>query len=111
MESEELTTKTRLEIEKYFISLLKTYQPFGSNISKRKYPDSQTVQFFVPYSDLATKASKFVRNHFSNLQEKLPNVSFEAIITAYKRNKNIGDILVSSKIKPNTPETKCVLCN
>ena len=102
LESEELTTKKRLEIEQYFISLLKTYQPFGLNISKRKYPDSPTVQFVVPYSGLATKASKVVRNHFSNLQEKLPNVFPDAIITAYKRNKNIGDMLVSSKIKSNT---------
>ena len=91
-----------LVIEQYFISLLKTYQPFGLNISKRKYPDSPTVQFVVPYSGLATKSSKVVRNHFSNLQEKLPNVFPEAIITAYKRNENIGDMLVSSKIKPNT---------
>ena len=41
LESEELMTKKRLEIEQYFISLLKTYQPFGLNISKRKYPESQ----------------------------------------------------------------------
>ena len=102
LESEELTTKKRLEIELYFISLLKTYQPLGLNISKGKYPDSPTVQFVVPYSGLATKASKVVRNHFSNLQEKLPNVYPEAIIAAYKRNENIGDMLVSSKIKPNT---------
>ena len=36
LESEELMAKKRLEIEQYFISLLKTYQPFGLNISKRK---------------------------------------------------------------------------
>ena len=102
LESEELTTKKHLEIEQYFISLLKTYQPFGLNISKRKYPHSSTVQFVVPYSGLATKASKVVRNQFSNLQEKLPNVFPEAIITAYKRQENIGDMLVSSKIKSNT---------
>ena len=102
LESEELTTKERFAIEQHFMSLLKTYQPFGLNISKRKYPDSQTVQFVVPYSDFATKASKVVRNHFSNLQEKLPNAFPEAIITAYKRNENVGDMLGSSKIKPNT---------
>ena len=102
LESEELTTKKRLEIEQYFISLLKTYQPLGLNISKRKYPDSPNVQFVVPYSGLATKASKVVRNQFSNLPEKLPNMFPEAIITAYKRNENIGDMLVSSKVKRNT---------
>ena len=102
LESAELPTTKRLEIEQYFISLLKTYQPFGLNISKRKYPDSPTVQFVVPYSGLTTKASKVVKNHFSNLQKKLPIMFPEAIITAYKRNENIGDMLVSSKIKPNT---------
>ena len=34
LESEELTTNKRLEIEQYFIGLLKSYQPFGLNISK-----------------------------------------------------------------------------
>ena len=61
------------------------------------------MQFVVPYSGLATKASKIVRDHFLNLQEKLPDVFPEAMITAYKRNKNISDMLVSSKIKSDPP--------
>ena len=100
----ELTDRKRLEIEQYFIGLLKTYQPFGLNISKRKHSESPTVQFVVPYSGLAIKASKIVRDHFLNLQEKLPDVFPEAMITAYKHNKNIGDMLVSSKVKCNTPD-------
>ena len=97
-----MTTKKRLEIEQFFIHLFKTYQPFGLNISQRKFPDSPTIQFVIPYSGLATKASKIVRDHYSNLQEKMPEVFPEAMIVAYKRNKNIGDMLVSSKIKSVT---------
>ena len=48
LESEELTTKKRLEIEQYFISLLKPYQPFCLNISKGKYPDSQQSNLLFP---------------------------------------------------------------
>ena len=100
LDTEESTTRNRLEIEQFFIRLLKTYQPFGLNISQRKHPDSPTTQFVVPYSALASKASKTVRHHYFKLQEKMPEVYPEAMIVAYKRNRNLGDILVSSKIKP-----------
>ena len=58
LESEELTTKKRLEIEQYFISLLKTYQPFGLNISKRKYPDSPNSPICCSVFRLSNKGIK-----------------------------------------------------
>ena len=98
--SDELTTRKRLEIEQYFIGLLKTYSPFGLNIAQRKYKDSPTIQFIVPYSGLASKASQIVRKHYIDLQQRMPNVYPDVMITAFKRNKNLSDMLVSSQIKP-----------
>ena len=54
---------------------------------KGKYSDSRTVQFLAMYSGLPVKTSKIMRSHFSNLQEKLPDLFPEPMITAYKRNK------------------------
>ena len=33
------------------------YSAFGLNIAQRKYKDSSTIQFIVPYSTLASEAS------------------------------------------------------
>ena len=101
LKSVKLTTDNRLKAERYLISLLKTYSPYGLNIAqiKPKDKDTRTIQYIVPYSGLATKASHIVRKHYTNLHEKMPDVFPEVMITAYKRNKNFRDILVSSQMK------------
>ena len=65
LESEELTTKNRLKSEQYLISLLKTYSPYGLNIAQtnHKDKDTRTIQYIVPYSGLAAKASKFYEKY------------------------------------------------
>ena len=57
------------------------------------------MHFIVPYSSTANLASKIVKNHFEKLQESMPSVYPHNVITAYSRNKNLKDMLVSSKLK------------
>ena len=97
---EELTTKTRLEIEQYFIRSFKTYLPYGMNISQTKFHDSPVIHFNVPYSTQSNAASKIVRTHFQELQNRMPDTFNQYVVTAFSRNKNLKDMLVSSKLNP-----------
>ena len=97
--SVEETTKTRLEIEQYFIKTLKTYAPYGLNIATKKYNDSPTIQFISPYSQLSINAIKIVKTHYEELQVSMPHIFQSKLIAAFSRNKNIQDSLVSAKIR------------
>ena len=99
MESDNETTKIRLDIEQYFIKTLKTYAPYGMNIATQKYDDLSTIQFISPYSGLAMKATKIVKKHYEELQQHIPHIFYSKFIAAYNRNKNIKDSLVSAKIR------------
>lgn len=98
-DSEEETTKKRLEIEQYFIKTLKTYAPYGMNIATRKYNDLPTIQFITPYSELSVRATKIVKKYYEELQERMPHIFHHKLISAFSRNRNIKDSLVSAKIK------------
>ena len=99
LSDEEATTKMRLEIEQYFIETLKTYLPYGMNIAVNKFADSPAIHFSVPYSRLGQLASKIVRSHYNELQKQLPQIYPHYMVTAFSRNKNIKDMVVSAKIK------------
>ena len=68
-------------------------------ISVNKFRDVPSMHFIVPFSGLASMAAKVVRHHFGKLQETLPEVYPHNLVTAYSRNKNIKDKLVSSHIR------------
>ena len=98
-EDEEKTTRTRLEIEQYFISAFKTYYPYGLNISVKNHKDAPKMHFIVPYSNLGHSAAKIVRTHYENLQNTLPETFGSNFVTAFSRNRNLKDIFVSAKLK------------
>ena len=97
--TEEETTKTRLEIEQYFIKTFKTYAPHGMNIATRKQNDLPTIQFISPYSELSIKAANIVKTHYQELQVSMPHIFHSKFMAAFSRNKNIKDSLVSAKIR------------
>ena len=99
---EDRTTATRLEIENYFIEAFKSYLPYGLNIQTRKFKDTLSIHFSTPYSGLGKSAAKIIRNHYTELQQILPKFYPFQVVTAYSRNKNLKDLLVSSKIRTNT---------
>ena len=99
LSSVEETTDNRKNIENFFIEKFKTYRPYGLNKAFKKFNDVPSMHFIVPYSSTANLASKIVKNHFEKLQESMPSVYPHNVITAYSRNKNLKDMLVSSKLK------------
>jgi len=98
LENEETTTKFRLDVEQYFIETFKSYLPYGLNIAVKKFKDTPKIHFSVPFSILGNSAAKIIRSHFNHLKENLPGIFPQELVTAYSRNKNLKDILVSSKL-------------
>ena len=99
LETENETTKMRLDIEQYFMDYLKTYQPYGLNIATRRYKDVPAIHFSAPYSKLGHSAARIVRAHYEELQQNLSEIYTANMVTAYSRNRNLKDILVSTKIR------------
>ena len=100
-DDEEKTDRFRYDIEQYFIRAFKSYLPYGLNISVAKHKDAPSIHFSVPYSQLGQSASKIIRHHYENLQKDMPEIFGAKFVTAYSRNRNLKDILVSSKIRAN----------
>ena len=57
------------------------------------------MHFIVPYSNLGHSAARIVNSHYEKLQENLPEVFGSKFVTAFSRNRNLKDMLVSAKIK------------
>ena len=99
LDDTEKTTNMRLDIEQYFIDSLKTYLPYGLNIAKKQYKDVSSIHFSAPYSRLGLAAAQIVRAHYKELQENLPQIYSAKMVAAFSRNRNLKDMLVSTKIK------------
>ena len=93
------TNKLRLKIEQYFIEAFKSYLPYGLNVAVKKHKDSLPIHYSVPFSGLGKKASKIVRKHYKDLQALMPDIYPFEVVSAYSRNRNLKDMLVSSKIR------------
>ena len=101
-QEEEQTTKTRLQIEQYFIETFKSYLPYGMNIAVKKFKDQQSIHFSVPFSILGKSAAKIIRDHYKDLQVILPEAFPQEFVAGYSRSKNLKDMLVSTKIRVNS---------
>ena len=97
--TEEETTKFRLERESHWIETLNTARPSGLNV----HSGHGIAPFVVKFNGTANKASKIVRKYYHKLQDDFPHVFKQNMIVAYSKNKNLNDILVSSKLKPIEP--------
>ena len=91
-----------MKIEQYFIEAFKTYLPYGLNIAYKKFKDQPSIHLSVPYSNLGKSAAKIIRDNYENLQETLPEIFSQKFVTAYSRNRNLKDMLVSTKIRINS---------
>ena len=94
-------TKFRLDVEQYFIETFKSYLPYGLNIAMKKFNDTPKIHFSVPFSILGKSAANIIRSHFNDLKQSLPEIFPQELVTAYSRNKNLKDMLVSAKIRVN----------
>lgn len=96
-----LRAKVLHQTEQHFIRAFKSYLPYGINISLDKFTDSRTIHLSIPFSEGSRLAANIIREHFIELQKLLPHAFPHFMVTAYSRNKNIKDMLVSSKIRNN----------
>ena len=92
----------RLDREYFWIDTLETYHPYGMNDDKSMIQKLKRakpmIPFIVPYSTNANAASKVAKRYFSKIQEKFDLNFDHEIITAFKKHKNLKDILVSSNL-------------
>ena len=87
----------RLEREQYWMERLETKAPNG--INKRKdLPDP--MPFIIKYSDSAGHVMQVVKQFYQHLKLELPSIFFKRkLVTAYRKNKSLKDILVSATVK------------
>ena len=80
---------------------LKTYSPFGFNtVSSPK--DGVVTPFVITYSATAVEAAKFVKTSFNKLKAKHLNILYKRCVTTFKREENLCDLLVRSRLgKPH----------
>ncbi len=94
--SPEINTVKRRKIEQKWIETLETMEPYGLNI---KLVPANTIAFTTTYNATAVKLSGLVREKYKELQNKFPRHLRDELVFGYKRNKNLADILISSKLK------------
>ena len=94
--SKQQSKARRLKMEAHWIRELDTQEPRGMN---RKLPIKRDIVLTLPFNKTALKAIQLFRDSFDNIQKLYPVKYKDNFICAYKRNKNIGDYLVSSRLK------------
>lgn len=87
---------TRRKYETFFIRKLDTMIPRGINL---KLEDFGVLAFPIKFGHAGAQVAKLAREIYSDLQEEFPKHFKDKFVTAFKRNKNLADILVSSKLK------------
>ena len=82
--------------EQSWIKRLKTLTPHGLNKRQELPPP---IPFTIKFSDQACDIAKLVKTAFERIQERSGAAYWRSqIVTAYKRNPNLGDFLVRAKI-------------
>lgn len=84
--------------EQFWIDKLQTLTPKGIN---EKVISTTIFPFIITYNKTANLASRKVREHYIKLQTELPGVFKSKLVTAYRKNKNLHDLLVRSKLVAN----------
>lgn len=93
------THKQRLIREDFWIDKLNTLIPHGLNSHKT----NTIIPLVIQYNKTANTAANIIRKYYTELQNSLPHIYTDKLITAYSKNKNLTDTLIPSKLKPNKP--------
>ncbi|PJE77742.1 hypothetical protein CI610_03332 [invertebrate metagenome] len=86
------------EREGFWIDKLQTLTPHG--INEQSVPN-QILPFVITYNTTATVVGRKVREHYNKLQSEFPEIYKNRLVTAYRKNKNLQDLLVRSRLKTN----------
>ena len=83
-----------LQREQYWIKKLKTIAPFRLN-KRREIPPP--VPFALQFSDQATDINKLVKTFYEKFRlQRFGTFLRYQFVSAYKRNKNLKDMLISA---------------
>ena len=85
----------RLKRELCWIKTLSTQFPHGMN---HKIARKRDIFITFPFSNNARKAFKIIKDLYTKLQKMYPNFFKGELMCSFKRNKNLGDYLVSAKL-------------
>lgn len=92
----------RLDRERFWIDVLGTYSPMGLNSDPMSEKDARgnklIIPVVVPYSKMGSDTYKIIQKEYEKLQQ-ITGDTYENIrtIVAYKRHRNLKDILTSTK--------------
>lgn len=91
----------RLQREQFWMTKLDTITPKGLNLKSELPPP---IPFVLPLSDNSGRIVKIVKETYSKIQLDFPSAFLrKRFITAYRRNANLKDTLVSTAIKDINP--------
>ena len=83
--------------EQTWMKRLKTLAPDGLNKRNELPPP---IAFCIKFHDQAYTMARMVKTTFNRIQEKSGYIYHRSqTVTAFKRNRNLSDILVSAKLK------------
>ena len=85
----------RRKHESFFIEKLKTMTPDGINEKLEKFG---VLTFPVLYGNTSVSVTRMIKQTYDKLQCEYPKHFKDKLITAFKRNSNLADMLVSSKL-------------
>src|SRR6056300_723586 len=96
VQSKQKNKANRLRFESQLIRQLGTQIPDGMN---KKLPIKRDIIISLPFNKTSREALKLFKQTLDNISKKFPVEFRDDLICAFRRNKNLGDYLVSSKLK------------
>jgi hypothetical protein len=82
--------------EDYWIKKLGTISPLGLNLHEETV---DIIPFVITYNTKATLAAKLIREGYIKIQKDFPQIYRQKLVTAYRKNKNLCDLLIRNKIR------------
>jgi hypothetical protein len=64
-----------------------------------KLPEKRDIRVALPFNKTSFAALKLIRETYSSIQDKFPAKFKGQLSCAFKRNENLADFLVRSKLK------------
>ena len=88
-----------LQREQFWIKRLKTLAPNGLNL-RQELPPPTPLSLLYMYTDQSHEIVQIAKAIYKKIQERNGHIFFKLrMVAAYKRNRNLQDILVTARLK------------